>query len=119
MILDDLKEYVWKRLPMRKYMVGRHVVDDLVTLTIENWEAEYLGHATSEEGREIVAMSIAAKVKRAHQLFSGKEPQEYGIFWTLVLGAVVNAVVQILVRWWWDRQVNRVLMAGWQQEMTK
>lgn len=119
MILDDVKEHVWRRLPMRKYMVGRAVVNDLTTLAIENWEPEYLGHATTEEGREIVAMSIAAKVKRAHQVFSGKEAQEYGIFWTLVLGALVNAVVQVLVKWWMERQVNRVLMAGWQQELTK
>jgi hypothetical protein len=119
MILDDLRDYVWKRLPMRKYMVGRRVVDDVTTLAIENWEGEYLGHAQSEEGREIVSMSIASKVKRAHQVFSGREPQEYGIFWTLVLGAVVNAVVQILVRWWSERQVHRVLMAGWQQELTR
>ncbi len=119
MILDDVKEHVWKRLPMRKYMVGRGMVDTLTLLAIENWEGEYLGHATSEEGREIVAMSIAARVKRAHQWQSGKEPQEYGLFWMLVLGAVVNAVVQILVKWWLERQVNRVLMAAWQQELTR
>lgn len=100
-------------------MVGRRLVDTLTLLTVENWEGEYLGHATTEEGRDIVVMSIAGRVKRAHQVFSGREPQEYGIFWTLVLGAVVNAVVQILVRWWMDRQAHRVLMAGWQQELTR
>lgn len=119
MILDDVKEHVWKRLPMRKYMVGRKLVDELTLLAIENWEGEYLAHASNEEGREIVSMSIAGRVKRAHQWQSGKEPQEYGMFWTLVLGAVVNAIVQILVRWWTERAVNRALMAGWQQEMTR
>jgi len=119
MILDDLKEHVWKRLPMRKYMVGRQLVDDLTTLAIENWESEYLGHTTDEEGREIVAMSIASRVKRAHQWQSGRDPQEYGMFWALVLGAVVSSVVQVLVKWWFERQVNRVLMAGWQQELTR
>ena len=119
MILDELQEHVWQRLPMRKYMVGRKLVNELTLLAIENWESEYLGHAASEEGRDIVAMSIAGRVKRAHQWQSGKEPQEYGMLWMLVLGAVVSAVVQILVRWWMERQVHRVLMAGWQQEMTR
>ena len=119
MTLDEIHEYVWSRLPMRKYMAGREAVRDLVTLAVENWEGEYLGHATSEEGREVVAMSIAARVKRAHQVMSDKEPQEYGMLWTLLLGALVNAVVQILVRWWLERQSHRVLMAGWQQEMTR
>jgi hypothetical protein len=119
MILDDVKEHVWKRLPMRKYMIGRQTVDQLTLLAIENWEGEYLTHATSEEGREIVSMSIAGRVKRAHQWQSGKEPQEYGFLWTLLLGALVNAVVQILVKWWLERQVNRVLMAAWQQELTR
>jgi hypothetical protein len=119
MTRDELYEHVWKRLPMRKYMVGRETVHDLTTLAIENWEGEYLGHAESEEGRDIVAMSIAAKVKRAHQWQSGRDPQEYGFFWALVLGAVVNAIVQIIVKWWLERQVNRVLMVAWQQELTR
>jgi transcription elongation factor GreA-like protein len=119
MSLDDLREYVWKRLPMRRYMVGRRVVNDLVTLAVENWEGEYLGHADTEEGREIVGMSIASRVKRAHQWQSGKEPQEYSMIWMLMLGAVVSGVVQVLIRWWFERQTNRVLMAGWQQELTR
>lgn len=119
MTRDELDEYVWKRLPMRKYMAGRRVVDDLVALAVENWEGEYLGHAASEEGREVVAMSIAARVKRGHQLLSGKEPQEYGMMWMLLLGALVNAVVQILVKWWLERQSHRVMLAGWQREATR
>jgi hypothetical protein len=100
-------------------MVGRRVVNDLVTLAVENWEGEYLGHADTEEGREIVGMSIASRVKRAHQWQSGKEPQEYSMIWMLMLGAVVSGVVQVLIRWWFERQTNRVLMAGWQQELTR
>ena len=45
MTRDELYEHVWRRLPMRKYMVGRETVHDLTTLAIENWEGEYLGHA--------------------------------------------------------------------------
>jgi hypothetical protein len=119
MSLDDLDEHVWKRLPMRKYMAGRATVRDLTRLAVENWEGEYLGHANSEEGRDIVAMSIASRVKRAHQWQSGREAQEYGVFWTLVLGAVVNAIVQVLIRWWMERSSHRVMMAGWQQELTR
>jgi hypothetical protein len=27
--------------------------------------------------------------------------------------------VQIIVKWWLERQVNRVLMVAWQQELTR
>jgi hypothetical protein len=36
-----------------------------------------------------------------------------------MLGAIVNAIVQIIVKWWLERSVNRVLMAAWQQELTR
>jgi hypothetical protein len=119
MNLDDLEEHVWRRLPMRKYMAGRTVVRDLTLLAVENWEGEYLGHATSEEGRDIVGMSITARVKRAHQLASGKDVPEYGVLWTLLLSAVVGQIVRLLIEWWMERSSHRVMMAGWQQEMTR
>lgn len=119
MTLDDLQSHVWQRLGLRKHLVGRAQVDDLTRLVVENWQSEYLHHAQDALGQAIVCEGIAVAVKRSHQWQSGKEANEYGVFWTLVLQAVVSAVIQIVLKWWLERRANRALMTVWQHELTK
>jgi hypothetical protein len=117
MRLDDLKEHVWRKLPFRKVVVGRRAVNDLVELAIANWESRLLEVCINDQQRAIVADTITASMKRGHQVVSGKEVQEYGFVWVIVLGAIANLIVQIILQWWMERRANKALLVVWQSEM--
>ncbi len=119
MTLSDLQTYVWRRLGMRKFLVGRATCDDFVQLAVENWAGQFMKHALDQRERNVVSGVIVADIKRAHQVMSGRESAEYGMIWALVLQAVASAVVQLILKWWLERRANRVLLAVWQQEATK
>ncbi len=119
MTLHDLQTYVWRRLGMRKFLVGRATCDDLVQLAVENWAGEFLRHAQNDEERQIVAGVMVNDIKRAHQVTSGRDTQEYGIWWAFVLQAAASAIVQLIIRWWMDRRANRVMLAVLKQELTR
>lgn len=118
MTLGDLKDTVWRRLPLRKVLLGREAVDDLVELTVHNWEPEVLNHCTTDEQRLVVAGNILRSVKRGYQAISGKEVAEYSfIFWPILLQAIASLVVQLIMRWWLETRMNRIRMAVWRTEM--
>lgn len=118
MTLADLQQHVWQRLGVRKHLAGRAAVDDLTRLVVENWQGEFLNHATDAVGQGIVCHGIAVAVKRSHQWQSGKEPREYGMIWSLILGSIVSAVISTVLRWWLERRTHRVMMAVWKHELT-
>ena len=119
MTLAELQEQCWASLPpLRKRIVGRETVADFVTLAVENWEGDYLAACQDDRHRRVYVHSLLQHIKRLHQAASKYEPQEYGFIWVFVLQAVASAVIQYLVKWWFERRVNRVLMAGWKAEMT-
>lgn len=119
MNLAQLQAYVWRRLPLGKFMIGRQTADDLVQLTVENWETEYLNHARDDAARQAVCGSILASVKRGHQLASGQEPQEYGFVWAFLLQMLAWSVIQILLKWWQERASNRVWLVTMKAELTR
>lgn len=119
MNLAGLQTYVWKRAPLGRHVIGRETVDDLVQLTVEGWQGEYLRAANSETERQIVCDGMRCGVKRMHQLISGKDEQEYGFFWAFVLQIMVSAIIKIMLDWWLERASNRVFLLTMQQELTK
>ena len=119
MTLAELRDNVWVSLPpLRKRIVGRDAVDDFVTLAVQNWEGEYLAACQDNQQRSAYVHSLLGHIKRLHQAASPYEPQEYGFIWAFLLQAIAVSAIQYLVKWWLERHVNRVLMAGWKQEMT-
>lgn len=118
MTLGDLKDTIWRQLPLRKILLGREAVDDLVELTVHNWESEVLNHCTTDDQRRVVAGNILRSVKRGYQAISGKEVEEYSfIFWPILLQAIASLVVQLIMRWWLESRMNRVRMVVWKTEM--
>jgi hypothetical protein len=115
----DLKLWVWRNVGIRRHLVGRQVIDDFTELAVQHWESEAFTHAVDPEQREIVTQQVLASVKRGYQVVSDKEPQEYGFVWVLVLQAVASIVVQLILRWWLDKRINRVRMLVWRQELTR
>lgn len=119
MKLADLQDYVWRRAPLGKHIVGRRVFADLVQLTVESWEPMNLNHAASSDATRAVCGSIERSVKRLHQVISGRDPQEYGFVWAFILQLMVSAIIQIMLKWWQEKASNRVWLVSMQSEMTK
>lgn len=120
MTFAELRDNVWASLPpIRKRIVGRETVDDFTTLAVQNWEGEYLNACQDNQQRSVYVSSLLGHMKRLHQAASPYEAQEYGFIWAFILQAIAVSVVQYLVKWWLERNVNRVLLAGWKQELTK
>lgn len=116
MKVDELKMWVWRNVGIRRRLVGRAVIDDFTELAVMHWEPENFRAAVSAEQRAAVVENVLRSVKRGYQVVSGKEVEEYGIFWSLVLQAIASIVVQLVLRWWLDSRMNRVRMLVWQQE---
>lgn len=119
MTLEEFQDDVWRRLGPRKHMAGRGTVRDLVQLTIEQWDGEMLGYCESERERSVVAANIVANVRRMYHAVSGYSDAEFGFLWAIILSAVVSAIVQLIIKWWFERASNRVLLMGWQRELTR
>ena len=119
MTVADLKLWVWRHVGIRRHLVGRQVIDDFTELAVQHWESEPLNYCRDGEQQKVVLESILASVKRGYQVVSGREPEEYGFFWALVLQAVASIVVQLILEWWLDSRMNRVRMLVWQQELTR
>lgn len=119
MTVADLKLWVWRNVGIRRHIVGRRVIDDFTELAIQHWESEAFTHAVDPDQREIVVQNVLSSMKRGYQVVSGKEVEEYGFFWALVLQAVASIVVQLILRWWLDKRINRVRMLVWRQELTR
>lgn len=116
MSLDDIKAHVWKRLGIRKHLVGREQVHLLTQLAVENWESDFYNAADSDLERQVVADGTLASVKRLHQAIGGYGDREYGMIWAFLLSAVASAVIQVILKWWLEKRSNRVMLLVWQQE---
>jgi hypothetical protein len=120
MNLADLQAKCWADLPpIRKRLVGRATVNDLVQLSVANWSGDYLTACRDNQQRDVYVHALLTAVKREHQAMSGQEPGEYGFIWVFLLQAVAVAVVQWLVTWWLERLSHRALLTVMQHELTK
>lgn len=115
MTIDDLVAECWFDLPpVRKRLAGRDAVRRILVDAIQEWSAESLT-ACSESGKaDTYAADLTHRLERRYS-----QPQEgYGfVFMSIILVAVISAVVQWLVKWWLDNHFNRELLQGWQREM--
>jgi hypothetical protein len=117
--VNDLREYVWRRLGPRKFVAGRQMVNDLVDLTVENWEPDAIDNAKDAAELELVKTSILQSVKRMHQACGEYGNAEYGFIWVILIQALASLVVQLIVHWWFKSSSNRKAMMEWKQEMLK
>ena len=117
MTLEGLQEYVWRRVGLRRHLVGRAEIDLFTRLTVENWENDYYSAAQTDADRQIVAGGTLIAVKRMHQVVGGYGEREYGMIWAFLLSAVASAVIQAVLKWWLERRANRVMLMVMQQEM--
>lgn len=114
MTIDELVNEMWGDLPpIRKRLAGRDAVRRIVVDAVQEWSSEYLMACHDNAQRDVYAAELARRLERR---YIGQ--QEYGFaMMTVILVALISAVVQWLVKWWLDRNFNREQMQAWQREM--
>ena len=105
MTLPELQAHVWDRLPtLNRMAAGRRITDRIVRRAVATWPVPVLEQCDAAESA-VVGKYMAKNLERqARQEFG------MGIILTLVLGALVQEVVKILIRWWMERQENQASM---------
>lgn len=119
MKIDELKQYAWNRLGVRKHLAGRKAVFDLVEAAVQNWEPEYLRHCDTEQSRESYAVALLGHVKRVYQVGGDYGNAEYGFIWVFILSSIASALIRILIEWWLNRKENQVFMDEMKAELTR
>jgi len=104
MTRDELDDYVWSQLSVRKHLAGRRVVSRIVADAIRDWPAWPLTRCDRGEADTLGTLYARSLARRGNY--------GMGIILTLVLSALVSEVVKALIRWWLESRENRLAMAA-------
>lgn len=115
MTFDDLTNECWAALPpIRKRIAGKDAVRQMLEDAVAEWDSEAITACQGPADLEAYGDALVRRVQ------ARRVGQEYGfVLMSILLTAVLVAVVQWLVKWWLDRNFNRVMLAGWQREMRR
>lgn len=108
--LAPLCDYVRERMPLRARAIGRAKLRSIVAETVANWPTPHLMGCRPGSREEHLALS-ATETAVCHTL-----ERRYGFIWTLLLSAVVSAVIQQVLKWWLERRENQEQMELWRLE---
>jgi hypothetical protein len=100
----ELSDYVWRRMSVRKYAIGRRRVAELTARAVRQWPVGVLRQCTPEEC-QIVGQYLQKSLER-----NAKAEYGMGVILTIVLGALLSELVKILLRWWLESDQNRKAM---------
>lgn len=120
MTQQELRDRLWSELPvLRRNLLGREKVDDLITIAIEQCPLEYFQHIShGSNEQEVVAAAWGQNVKRGYGLLYGEDAKFGPLFWILIT-PLIQYLLKRLLDWWFESRANRVLLAGWKKELTK
>jgi hypothetical protein len=95
-----LKSFVARKSDMRLAMHGR-LRDRIVDIIVEEWP---IG-CRPEHLDEVLKAKVSRRVR-----------EKYGsVVAMFLISILVNALVRIVIEWWFAREAHRVLMVGWAQ----
>ena len=96
-----LKTYVARRGGVRLAFHGG-LRDRVVDMIVAEWPTD----CPPDRIEEVVKARVARRVR-----------EKYGSMVALfLLGVVINAIIKIVVEWWFSRNSHRVLMEGWRAQ---
>jgi len=105
MTIGELEQYAWDRVPtVQRTIAGRRIVGRIVRRAVASWPVPVLQQCDASESAVVgqhMARSIERQVRNQYAM---------GIILTLVLGALVQEVVKILIRWWLERSEHQEAM---------
>lgn len=105
MTLPELEQYAWDRLPtIQRTLAGRRLVGRIVRRAVAAWPVPVLQQCDAAEAA-VVGTHMARSIEKTMRHEVGM-----GIILTLVLGALVQELVKVLIRWWLERAENQSAM---------
>lgn len=115
--LDDLKEYVWTKLPrVRRNAAGRAAVYDLIDIAILEFPDDAMAAcAEGSRDEEILADAMVKACKRHYCFAKGEGDHNVGAIWTLILLNIASAIVAELIKWWWKNANLRHKLFIWRE----
>jgi len=113
--MTDLQKYVWRRLGLRKHIVGKEQVCELVESAVLQFDCDAVANAKSMKELGIVAQNMTEAIT---ETFEQQEAGEYGFVWVILLQALAGAIVQILIRWWMESPENKATMESIRRELS-
>jgi hypothetical protein len=100
----SLKSFVARKAGMRLAMHGR-LRDRLTEIIVEEWPVG----CRPEHLEEVLRAKVSRRVR-----------EKYGsVVAMFLISVLVNALVRIVVEWWFAREAHRVLMVGWATNAAK
>jgi len=121
MTIRELQESIWKELPViRRTLIGRERINDLIVVSIEQSPVELFRHiTTANNSQEIVLAAWGQSVKRGYCLLhESTDEKHFGpIFW-LLIGPMLQILLARLLDWYFRSPKNAVLMKGWKRNLT-
>jgi hypothetical protein len=104
MTRDELDDYVWSQLSVRKHAAGRRVVSRIVADAVRDFPGYSMARCDRGEAEVLGKVWARSFARRRHNEYGT------GIILTLVLSALISEIVKTLIRWWLESRENRMAM---------
>jgi hypothetical protein len=111
---EEFQAYIWRKLPMRKFMLGQERVMDCLAVMVQEWPDDQF--ALSEAGvasQSTVIKDLMESMKRHLHLAYGET--QFGFIWTIILQALIYEMIVLLLKWWREKKSNRLSLLKWQR----
>ena len=99
---ENTTEDVWQSLGPAKYLLGRERVKALTEACVRSWPHELMSQTLPGRHQQLLAETYADQIAA----------EQYGSLLAMFFVGLVSAVVQVLLRWWIDRNW-RMKFAAW------
>lgn len=113
--LEQLQEWVWSELPVRKNVAGKEAVCDAVSAAVHEWPDEELSSSPAGGEREMAAMLGLSKSVRRHMALVYGEKQ-FGSMWVIALQILLPLIVDLVLKWWRRRKEHRARIRVWRRK---
>jgi len=97
----DFEEWVWRRLPRSRHLIGRRGVAALLPHAVAFWSPE-MPRDPDDPALELVVGVLRSEARR-----------RYGSIWIILLSGLLAEMVRLLVEWWLTRDSHGELLAAW------
>lgn len=105
-MITDLQDEIWSELPyIRKRILGRERVNDIIHIAIEQAPTELFAYVSKGgDQEEIVKKTWSMAVKRSYSaVYGAKDDVAFGpLFWIIVAPIVAYIITRILDHWFKD-----------------
>lgn len=119
MTYNEFQRTAWKSLPrIRRTMAGRQAVEDCIRVMVRSANAERLSECGNEEKRQAYRVELAEMVRLGYLPISGRSKADFGMFWLLILQAIVISLVQWFVTWWLNHRHPKDLLKQWKRQLS-